>query len=100
MTQTIQAHFDGRVFIPDEPVDLPLNEPLRLTVEPSHKAASATALPILADPSRTFEEKLDAVRRTFSYGREGKALPDEALRRESIYGVTILDPRTPGTPLP
>jgi hypothetical protein len=24
---TIKCHFDGKVFVPDEPVDLPVNEP-------------------------------------------------------------------------
>jgi hypothetical protein len=30
----IKAHFDGRVLIPDETVDLPVNEPLRIVVQP------------------------------------------------------------------
>ena len=29
----IRGHFDGKVFIPDEPVDLPANRPLVLHVE-------------------------------------------------------------------
>jgi len=33
MTQTIKAHFDGKTLIPDEPVDLPVNRALTLTVE-------------------------------------------------------------------
>ena len=33
MTQTIRAYFDGKALIPDEPVDLPLNCALTLTVE-------------------------------------------------------------------
>ncbi len=28
----IRAHYDGKVFIPDEPVDIPTNEPLRLLI--------------------------------------------------------------------
>jgi hypothetical protein len=31
---TVRAHFDGRVFVPEEPVDCPKDKPLRLTVEP------------------------------------------------------------------
>jgi hypothetical protein len=27
-TLAIRAHFDGRVFVPDEPVDLPLDQPV------------------------------------------------------------------------
>jgi len=33
MTQVITAHFDGKVIVPDEPVQLPVGEPLRLHVE-------------------------------------------------------------------
>ena len=30
---TIKAHFDGKVIVPDEPVDLPRNEPLMVSVD-------------------------------------------------------------------
>lgn len=30
---TINAHFDGKTIVPDEPVDLPINQPLRVIVE-------------------------------------------------------------------
>lgn len=33
MTRTLRAHFDGKVFVPEEPVDLPINQPLELQVE-------------------------------------------------------------------
>jgi hypothetical protein len=33
MTRTISAHFDGKVLVPDEPVQLPVGEPLRVHVE-------------------------------------------------------------------
>ena len=32
-TKTINAHFDGKVLVPDEPVQLPVNEPLRVSVQ-------------------------------------------------------------------
>jgi len=41
---TIRAHFDGRVFVPDEPVDLPKDAPLELDVRPALEAP-----PTLAD---------------------------------------------------
>ena len=31
---TINAHYDGKVLVPDEPVQLPVNQPLRVSVEP------------------------------------------------------------------
>jgi hypothetical protein len=30
------AHFDGRAITPDELVDIPVNVPLRVTIEPAH----------------------------------------------------------------
>ncbi len=33
MSEIIAAHFDGKVIVPDEPVQLPVGEPLRLRVE-------------------------------------------------------------------
>ncbi len=39
---TLNAHFDGKVLVPDEPLDLPANQKVRIQVEP-----------IEADPKRT-----------------------------------------------
>lgn len=33
MTRIIHAHFDGKVIVPDEPVQLPIGEPLRIHLE-------------------------------------------------------------------
>jgi hypothetical protein len=33
MTTTILAHFDGKVIVPNEPVDVPTGTPLRLRIE-------------------------------------------------------------------
>lgn len=33
MIQWITAHFDGKVIVPDEPVQLPVGQPLRVQVE-------------------------------------------------------------------
>lgn len=33
MTQSIAAHFDGKVIVPDEPVELPVGQPLRIHLE-------------------------------------------------------------------
>jgi hypothetical protein len=33
MTQSITAHFDGRFIVPDEPVQLPVGQPLRVHIE-------------------------------------------------------------------
>jgi len=33
MALSIAAHFDGKVIVPDEPVELPVGEPLRVQLE-------------------------------------------------------------------
>lgn len=33
MTQTVIAHFDGKVIVPDEPLQLPVGQRLRVQVE-------------------------------------------------------------------
>ena len=40
---TVRAHYDGKVIVPDEPVDLPVNTPLDLDVRPAN-GAPAVAL--------------------------------------------------------
>jgi hypothetical protein len=47
----VNAHFDGRVIIPDEPLDLPPNQPLVIQIEPQSvgsEAADESALSWLA----------------------------------------------------
>jgi hypothetical protein len=48
MTTTILAHFDGKVFVPDEPVDVPIGTPLRVHVEAVNKEAARTADQLLS----------------------------------------------------
>ena len=38
MTTSLKAHFDGKVIVPDEPVELPLNSALDLRVAPAADA--------------------------------------------------------------
>ncbi|MEJ0089235.1 MAG: hypothetical protein WDM80_05740 [Limisphaerales bacterium] len=39
---TLKAHFDGKVLIPDEPVNLPMDCTLELHVEPVKKSSTET----------------------------------------------------------
>ncbi len=36
---SIRAHFDGKVFVPDETVDVPVGAPLALQIEPVPSSA-------------------------------------------------------------
>ena len=38
MTQTIAAHFDGKVIVPDEPVQFSAGQALRVHLEPAESA--------------------------------------------------------------
>jgi hypothetical protein len=40
---TIRAHFDGKVFVPDETVDVPVGMPLQLQVQPVPPGTAAAA---------------------------------------------------------
>jgi hypothetical protein len=48
MTTTILAHFDGKVLVPDEPVDVPIGTPLRLHVEAVTKDATRSSDQLLS----------------------------------------------------
>ncbi len=79
MPQTIRAHFDGRVFVPDEPVDVPRDAAVELTVAMTQKAiaghddstsagsgAAANDQPIIAEPDparRAFLNSLGPITR-------------------------------------
>ncbi len=53
MTQTITAHFDGRVIVPDEPVRFPVGQPLRVRLEvDSDTPRFATLLEFASDLPR------------------------------------------------
>lgn len=74
MAIRIRAHYDGKTIVPDEPVDLPVDEPIE--AEP-HVLS-------LEEKAREIERRLAAIDRISS--RAVKAnIPDEALRRENMY---------------
>jgi hypothetical protein len=74
MSITIQAHFDGRVIVPDEPVDLPVNQPLELELK---------TLQRVEPPKDVIEERLRRLAQ--ASGRiAGPSIPLEALRRENL----------------
>jgi hypothetical protein len=74
MAMIIRAHYDGKNIVPDEPVDLPLNQPIELEVKQEPRF-----LPW--DPGKAAEawESLKTM------GVSGANIPDEALRRENMY---------------
>lgn len=74
MSVIIKAHFDGKTIVLDEPVDLPVNEPLEFELK---QAPEETKW----DP----EKAKEAMERIASRAVHGLNIPDEALRRENLY---------------
>jgi len=76
MTVRIKGHFDGKMIVPDEPVDWPAGTPLIVEVYSSARNP----------PAPTLEERLDALHRIASRSCTSPGIPLEALRRENMYG--------------
>ena len=77
MTLTIRAHFDGKVIVPDEPVALPRDTPLTVSVE----APAGTGV------TPTLEQR-QAAYDAFIANAKAHPVPhlsDEATRRENLY---------------
>jgi hypothetical protein len=49
---TINAHFDGKVFVPDGPVDLPVGAQLRVHVEQVRAGTTAPAGKVIPVPRK------------------------------------------------
>lgn len=75
MRLSFRGHFDERAIVPDEPVELPLGEPLTVDVAPTTPA-----------PDLEIAARLAVVDRMAARAIPGLNLPAEALSRESIYG--------------
>jgi hypothetical protein len=75
MALTIRAHYDGKVFVPDEPVDLPINQALELEVKPV----------TVPDGELSLDERRAAFERVVARAIHGLKISDESLRRENIY---------------
>lgn len=79
MTTTIRAHFDGKVIVPDEPVDLPIDQPLEISFQSIVEHSDS-------EPERlSVEERLKRLHQAMGRITGGPVIPDEALRRESMY---------------
>ena len=74
MSVKIRAHYDGKTFVPDEPVDLEIGEEIQIML----KSRSVK-------PAPTIEKRLAAWERFTARGVRGANIPAEALRRENMY---------------
>ena len=74
MSITIRAHYDGKAIVPDEPVDLPVDQPLEIELRE-----------ISAEPEWDPKRARAALQRIAGRAVHGVNIPDEALRRENMY---------------
>jgi predicted DNA-binding antitoxin AbrB/MazE fold protein len=74
----IRARFDGKVLVPDEPLDLPIGEPLKLLLERSEQEDQRSYEEL------TVEERLERLKR-ITGTIQRVLIPDEALLRENLY---------------
>ena len=70
-----RVHFDGKVIIPDEPVDLPVGETIEAEFRVPEGQLSAEEI----------KKRRAAIKRLASMAIHGLNIPDFALSRESIY---------------
>lgn len=68
----IRLRYNGRVFIPEQPVDIPVDSVLEFDYVPP-------------EPKRDPERARQALRRLASRAVHGLNIPDEAVRRENLY---------------
>lgn len=59
MTKALIAHFDGKVFVPDEPVEVPVGCKVALTLEPLEEKEALTGLARLAAMAKDLPEDPD-----------------------------------------
>lgn len=78
MPITIRAHFDGKVIVPDEPIDLPVDQPLEVELKPL--VAEDAETPRVLSIEETRKRLAQATGRI-----TGPSIPLEALRRENLY---------------
>ena len=79
----IRAHFDGKVIVPDEPVDIPVGKPLEIEFR-----LKSGGLPPPGDdrlPPEEIERRLAALKVLRKMAVSGPLIPDESLRRENLY---------------
>lgn len=78
MSNRFRAHFDGRVLVPDGPIELPLNQAMEFEVVTT-RAGNGEPLAAAA-----IAERLAALR-ALAGSTHGPAIPLESLRRENLY---------------
>jgi hypothetical protein len=77
MSQTLDATFDGRVFRPDQPIELAPNTRVRITIEPSPTSEHASESFLRVARSLNLDGPPDWSSRLDDYLYGGKQTTDE-----------------------
>ncbi len=77
MTRTIRAHFDGEFIVPDEPVDLPSDEPLQVQISTLSDDNGRPRADMVETRLRNLAKATGCL--------SGPSVPSDALRREHLY---------------
>lgn len=77
MMRRIRAHFDGKVIVPDEPIDLPLHEPLTVQLSTVRPTNGRPSREVVAERRRRLARAVGCL--------SGPVIGPEALRRENLY---------------
>jgi len=75
---TVRVRFNGKVFVPEEPVDLPAGTQGIFFAVPEPEHAQSYW-------ERTREDALQALQHLVQRGVRGACIPDQSLRRENLY---------------
>jgi len=75
MAIVIKAHLEGKAVVPDEPLDLPINQPIEVEFRVTDDRLS----------DEEIKRRRAALKRFASHAVKGVSIPLEALRRENMY---------------
>ncbi len=80
---SIHGHFDGKVIVPDEPVNLPVNQPLIIDIQ--QRQSEAETLPTKNPADFTDREREEAFQKLIEAMADNPVVPLESLRRVNLY---------------
>jgi len=83
---SIKVHFDGKVFVPDEPVKVPIGTAAIVDIAASdtQKTGNESSVPLMLK-ARTAEERFVVLKDLIDRLAPLPDIPLEALRRENLY---------------
>ncbi len=85
MVRHVRAFFDGKVIVPQEPIDWPVNQPLNIRLMDEDRFKGGVPDNAEANPTAGAAERRRRLALASGFFSAAPPCP-ESLRRESIYG--------------